>query len=82
MLALINVMSPEGGFKITSTIGLTWGGVFATVFLILLLSSKEIISASTYYDEITEYCLDVPILPVLLVFFAIVVFKTIEILYP
>jgi len=82
MLTLINVMSPEGGFTATSTIGLAWGGVFATVFLILLLSSKEIISASAYYDEKAEYSLNIPILPILFVFFAIVVFKTMEVLYP
>jgi len=82
VLTLVNVMLPEGGFTATSTIGLAWGGVFATAFLILLLSSKEIVSASAYYDERAEYSLNVPILPILFVFFAIVMFKTMEVLYP
>lgn len=82
MLTLINVMSPEKGFTLTSTMGLAWGGVYSTAFLILLLSFKEIISASDYYDREAEYSLNLVILPMLLVFFAIVLFKTIELLYP
>ncbi len=82
MLTLINVMSPEKGFTLTSTMGLAWGGVYSTAFLILLLSFKEIVSASDYYDRDAEYSLNTVILPLLLVFFAIVLFKTIELLYP
>ncbi|WP_290902266.1 hypothetical protein [Ferroglobus sp.] len=82
MITLVNVMTPEGGFSATTTIGLTWGGIYATAFLILLLSIKEILSASSYYGKEVESALNAQILPILFVFFAIVLFKTVEVLYP
>jgi len=83
MLTLINVISsPEGVFSATSAVGLAFGGVFVTVALIFLLSVKEIVSASEYYSKNVENVLNTPILPMLFVFFAIVIFKTLEVLYP
>lgn len=78
---MITVILPTGEFNATATIGLVWSGVFTTVFLILLLSSKEILTASTYYDEKAEYSFNIFIIPLLLTFFAIVIFKTMEVLY-
>jgi len=66
----------------TTSIGLLWGGLSTTIFLIILLSLKEIISASSYYDETAESSFSVLIIPQLITFFAIVIFKTIEVLYP
>jgi len=79
MLTLISI--PAGGFTTTITTDLP-GGLFITIFLIILLSLKEIISASKFYDKRTEYNLNISIYPLLFVFFAIVVSKTIEVLYP
>lgn len=72
----------EGIITETISIGPLWGGVFTTIFLIILLSLKEIISASSYYDESVESSFSVLIIPQLATFFAIVIFKTIEVLYP
>ncbi|MFP3910354.1 MAG: hypothetical protein ACLFVX_10925 [Archaeoglobaceae archaeon] len=80
MITLVNTIS-EGGIGTATTIGLVWGGLFATIFLIMLLSSKEIISASDIYDRTVEHSLNMSILPLLFVFFAIVAFKVIEVLY-
>ncbi|MFW6186070.1 MAG: hypothetical protein ACOC5C_05255 [Halobacteriota archaeon] len=80
MITLVNTIS-EGGIGTATAIGLVWGGLFATIFLIMLLSSKEIISASDIYDRTVEHSLNMSILPLLFVFFAIVAFKVIEVLY-
>ena len=66
--------------SMTSVVGLAFGGVLAVVALILLLSTKEIFSASKYYDRRIEYVLNTSILPLLIAFSAIVIFKVIEVL--
>jgi hypothetical protein len=60
--------------SMTTQVGLVFGGVIATVFLILLLSAKEILSATDVKKSVMV-ALDSVILPLLLVFLAIVVFK-------
>ncbi len=63
------------------SIGLTGLGALTTAFLILLLAVKEVASASELYDTISDSCLNVPISALLIVFAAIVLMKTLEILY-
>jgi len=63
------------------SIGLTGLGAITTAFLILLLAVKEVASASELYDEVSDSTLNVPISALLIVFAAIVLMKTIEILY-
>ena len=69
-------------FDVTMTIGHLYGGVLATTTLIILLSFKEIVSASKFYDKISEDSLNTAIVPLLIVFFMIVLLKTLEVLYP
>jgi hypothetical protein len=64
----------------TSITGLAIGGVLATVLLILLLASQEILSASSYWNKNMDRNFNIYTLPLIFVFFAIVVFKVLEIL--
>lgn len=80
MMILLNPFHEP--FGVTITIGHIYGGVFATATLILLLSFKEIVSASKFYDRLSEDSLNTAIIPLLFVFFTIVLLKTLEVLYP
>jgi len=80
MMILLNPFNEP--FGVTITIGHIYGGVLATATLIILLSFKEIVSASKFYDRISEDSLNTAIAPLLVVFFMIVLLKTLEVLYP
>lgn len=82
MLTLANILFGENGLPAITSIGLPEEAVLSTIFLILLLSTKEIISASKYYNEKVEHSFDIQIVSMLIMFFAIVIFKTMEVLYP
>ncbi len=60
--------------------GLAIGGVPAIILLILLISSKDIILSSKYKDDTNADFLNIMILPLLIVFTSIVIFKIIEIM--
>ncbi len=70
----------SSAISMNSVTGLAIGGVLATVLLILLLSSQEIISASSYWDRKISVSFAAVTLPLLFVFAAIVVSKVLEIL--
>ncbi|MCZ7400006.1 MAG: hypothetical protein O8C62_10100 [Candidatus Methanoperedens sp.] len=80
MLSSTIVSSSAGIISATSTIGAPQLGVLGVVALIILLSSKEILSASKSWNKNIACSLDMSILPLLIAFFAIVVFKVMEIL--
>lgn len=74
------VSSSAGVISATSTIGAPQLGVLGVVALIILLSLKEILSASQSWNKYLASSLDMSILPLLIAFFATVVFKVMEIL--
>jgi hypothetical protein len=80
--AMVSVSSASnaipGVISITSVTGLAIGGGVATLLLIILLSSKEIISASSHWNNKISNSFNSVILPLLLVFAAIVVFNVLE----
>ncbi len=82
--AVVSVSSASSAvssaISMTSVTGLAIGGVLATILLILLLSSKEILSASSYWNDEISNVFDTMILPLLLIFSSIVIFKISEIL--
>ncbi|MFZ3169906.1 MAG: hypothetical protein WA130_20020 [Candidatus Methanoperedens sp.] len=59
--------------------GLAIGGVPAIILLILLISSKDILLSSKYRNDENAGFLNIMILPLLIVFTSIVIFKIIEI---
>ena len=71
--------SVSNAIPMTMFTGLAIGGVPAIILLILLISSKEIILSSTYDKKNVGY-FDIMILPLLIVFTSIVIFKIIEIM--
>lgn len=81
MLSSTVVSSSAGIISATSTIGASQLGVLGVVALIILLSVKEILSASKSWNKNLACSLDSSILPLLIAFFAIVVIKVMEILY-
>ncbi len=66
--------------SMTSVTGLAIGGVIETILLIILLSSQEIISAGSLWNNKILNSFNIVTLPLLLVFFAIVIFKVLEVL--
>ncbi len=80
MLSSTIVSSSAGIISATSTIGAPQLGVLGVVALIILLSVKEILSASKSWNKNLSCSLDSSILPLLIAFFAIVALKVMEIL--
>ncbi|HEY9246501.1 MAG TPA: hypothetical protein VIO11_06615 [Candidatus Methanoperedens sp.] len=72
--------SAISSISMSSVTGLAVGGAIATVLLIVLLSSHEIISASSYWDKKVSRMFNAMTLPLLFVFVAIVLWKITEIL--
>lgn len=84
IIAMVSVSSASsaipGVISMTSVTGLAIGGEAATILLIILLSSKEIISASNHRNTKISDSFNSVILPLLLVFAAIVVFNVLELI--
>ncbi|VVB84826.1 Uncharacterised protein [uncultured archaeon] len=80
MLSSTIVSSSAGIISATSTISAPQLGILGVVTLIILLSLKEILSASKLWNGKLACSLDTSILPLLIAFFAIVIFKVMEIL--
>ncbi len=74
------VSSSAGIISATSTISAPQLGILGVVALIMLLSLKEILSASKLWNGKLASSLDMSILPLLIAFFAIVFFKVVEII--
>ena len=70
--------SVSNAIPMTMVTGLAIGGVPAIILLILLISSKEIIFSSSYDKKNVGF--NIMILPLLIVFTSIVIFKIIEIM--
>ena len=80
MLSSTIVSSSAGIISATSTIGASQLGVLGVVALIILLSVKEILSASKSWNKNLACSLDSSILPLLIAFVAIVALKVTQIL--
>jgi hypothetical protein len=70
----------SSAISMTSVTSLAVGGVIATVLLIILLSSQEILSESSYWNKKVMNTFNALTLPLLFIFGAIVIFKISEIL--
>ena len=79
IVSVSSVSAVSSAISMTSVTGLAIGGVAATILLIILLSSQEIISASSHWNKKLSNSFNMATLPLLLVFAAIVVFKIIDI---
>ncbi len=70
----------SSAISMSSVTGLAIGGILATVLLIVLLSSQEILSASSLWNKRISRNFLMISLPLLIVFFAIVSFQILAIL--
>ncbi|SFM55207.1 hypothetical protein [Methanolobus profundi] len=74
------ISSTAAGIAMTTSPGLPEYGVLAVIALILLLSAKEILSASEKWNRSLDCSLNMTIMPLLVSFVAIVIFKISEII--
>jgi len=74
------ISATPGAISMTAVTGLAIGGEAATILLIILLSSKEIIKASSHWNNKISNSFNSVILPLLLIFAAIVVFNVLELI--
>ncbi|MGD0818570.1 MAG: hypothetical protein ABR986_09280 [Methanomassiliicoccales archaeon] len=58
------------------------GGALIAILLVMLLSSRELITASSLRSKKILATLDAVVVPLLLVFVATVVFQVLEIVHP
>lgn len=66
----------------TTVVGLGVGGALITILLVLLLSSRELITASSYRSRKTLAVLDAAIIPLLVVFVLTIAYQVMEIVRP
>ncbi len=74
------VSSSAGIISATSTISAPQLGILGVVALIILLSLKEILSASELWSEKLACSLNTSILPLSIAFFAIVAYQVVHII--
>ena len=80
VVSATSAASSASAVSMTTGIGLPEYGVIGVVALILLLSAKEILSASEKWNKSLNCSLNMAIFPLLFSFVAIVIFKVAEII--
>ncbi len=80
MLSSAMLSSSAGVIAATSTIGAPQLGILGVVALIVLLSIKEVLSASKLWNKHIACSLNMSIIPLLIAFLAIMAFKIMEVL--
>ena len=80
--AASSMASTTSAISLTTPIGLPEYGVLAVIALIILLSAKEILSASDKWNRAINCSLNMCILPLLISFTAIVTFTVGNIILP
>lgn len=65
---------------LTTPVGLPEYGVLAVITLIMLLSVKEVLSVSAKWSKSLECSLNMTIMPLVIAFMAIIVFKLSELI--
>ena len=74
--AASSMASTTSAISLTTPIGLPEYGVLAVIALIILLSAKEILSASDKWNRALNSSLNLSIYPLLVSFVLIVIFQT------
>lgn len=80
LVSAVASATTSGATSVTTTIGLPEYGAFAVVALVTLLSAKLMLSASTRWNSTIKCSLDMSIIPLLISFTAIIIFKIIAII--
>lgn len=78
--AVASATTRGGTTSMTTTMGLPEYGVLAVVALVTLLSAKLMLAASTKWNSTIKCSLDMSIIPLLISFSAIVIYKIITII--
>ncbi|MCE5297218.1 MAG: hypothetical protein LLG16_08980 [Euryarchaeota archaeon] len=74
--------SASSAVSLTTAIGIGVGGALIAILLIMLLSSREIITASSKRSRKVLAMMDAVIIPLLVVFSLTIVFQVLEIVAP
>ncbi len=69
----------SSAISMSSVTGVALGSILATVLLIVLLSSQEILSASSFWNKRISTAFSLYTLPLLVMFFAVVLYKIYQI---
>lgn len=76
------VSSSSTAVSLTTAIGIGIGGALIAILLVMLLSSRELITASSKRSRKAMAMLDAVIIPLLVVFALTIVFQVLEIVAP
>lgn len=80
LVSAVASATKSGATSMTTTMGLPEYGVLAVVALVILLSAKLMLAASTKWNSIIKCSLDMSIIPLLISFIAIIIYKIIVII--
>jgi len=79
VISAATTSATSSAISITTSIGIGVGGAIIAILLIMLLSSRELISASSKGTKKALATLDAAIVPLLVVFSLTIVFQVLEI---
>jgi hypothetical protein len=82
MSIAIVTTSSSTAVSLTTAIGIGIGGALIAILLVMLLSSRELITASSKKSRSVMAMLDAVIIPLLVVFALTIVFQVLEIVSP
>jgi hypothetical protein len=82
MVLSVVTTTTVSAISVTTAVGLGVGGALITILLVLLLSSRELITASSYRSRKTLAVFDAAIIPLLVVFVLTIAYQVLEIVHP
>lgn len=80
--AIVSTTTSSTAVSLTTAIGIGIGGALIAILLVMLLSSRELITASSKRSRRVMAVLDAMIIPLLVVFALTIVFQVMEIVSP
>jgi hypothetical protein len=81
-LLVTSTAASSSAVTLTTAIGIGIGGALIAILLVMLLSSRELITASSKRSRKLMATLDAVIIPLLVVFTLTIVFQVLEIVSP
>lgn len=81
-LLVTSTAAASSAVSLTTAIGIGIGGALIAILLVMLLSSRELITASSKRSRKLMATLDAVIIPLLIVFTLTIVFQVLEIVSP
>jgi hypothetical protein len=80
--AIVSTTTSSTAVSLTTAVGIGIGGALIAILLVMLLSSRELITASSKRSRKVMAVLDAMIIPLLVVFALTIIFQVMEIVSP